>query len=363
MIDDPDVEGEMMLDAHAAQVRKEIAAGTASDLVRRTLRLLEGQHSLPREDSHTIMKHFLEVDACLEDDRIDPLVAAIMSCDWRMIERAIHPKDNSWLDTKEEGWKQAFAQHHSALQQIMTAQPGRLDADTLKWAFSLPGGRRVIKRSIKCGARLLNDDPSVRSAALESPNSYVRLSLAMDQSGYMLVELNAAECRRLFEDPCIEVRRAAAKPMLYASGTEGLGSFTSALVRCAADSDAEISKVARDMVVYGQGIPDEVAVLAQEEIRRQGIELHPDIRAVFDDRLARVAMSGHERLELIAETYPAAEPLAGRNPEDPDAASRLAAIPASANPTGMHNAEQLCFGALGAAAALPSKGMDRGAGR
>ncbi|CUW41942.1 conserved protein of unknown function (plasmid) [Magnetospirillum sp. XM-1] len=42
---------------------------------------------------------------------------------------------------------------------------------------------------------------------------------------------------------------------------------------------------------------------------------------------------------------------------------RLAAIPASANPKGIHGAEQLSFGFLGPAAALPKKSADRGAGR
>ncbi|ARJ66060.1 hypothetical protein WV31_10515 [Magnetospirillum sp. ME-1] len=317
MIDDPDVEGEMMLDAHAAQVRKEIATGSASDLDRRVLQGIDwinGQRSLQRDGRYALEKYFLEMDACLRDDQVDPLVVAILTSELDSFDK---DGRTPWLDTKDEGWKQAYAQHRSALRRIMTEQSGSLDADTLKWAFSLPGGCRVIERSIERGASLLTDDPSVRAAAFESPNPYVRLSLARDQSGYMLVELDADECRRLFEDPCIEVRRAAAKPMLYASGADGLGPFTSTLVRCAADPDTEVSKVAHDMVVYGQGIPDAVAVLAQEEFRRQGIVLHPNIRAVFDDRLARVAMSGHEQLDLIAETYAAAEPLVGGGPEEP----------------------------------------------
>ncbi|CUW41943.1 protein of unknown function (plasmid) [Magnetospirillum sp. XM-1] len=44
-------------------------------------------------------------------------------------------------------------------------------------------------------------------------------------------------------------------------------------------------------------------------------------------------------------------------------APRLAAIPASATPSGIHGAEQLSFGFLGPAAALPAKSADRGAGR
>ncbi|WP_145980829.1 hypothetical protein [Magnetospirillum sp. ME-1] len=64
--------------------------------------------------------------------------------------------------------------------------------------------------------------------------------------------------------------------------------------------------------------------------------------------------SGHEALDFDVAVGDSLDALV---------APRLAAIPASAATGGIHNAEQLSFGFLGPAAALPAKSADRGAGR
>lgn len=241
---------------------------------------------------------FRVCDACCRNDAISPRTTALVL-------RELRVKQDSnlewYLGRKDADWRMAFEDEFALWDK--PSKEAQADPVRALRILALPAGEELLSEIIKrplVPKTLTPDDERLVRAALESPNPSARKYVAM----FSFAPLPLDCLDRLFNDDRASVRLAAAASRLHDYWKAGPLPCAKALLHCAKDPDPRVVGEATEHIVYSPFIEDQVIVLLNEEIRRQGCKVPPEFAEALAERMGDVKLSMHERLDVIFGAYP-----------------------------------------------------------
>lgn len=240
--------------------------------------------------------------ACFQTDAISPRVAALLAG-----ELAVRGEPGSNLDRftiehpKDAGWLLQFEDELALWNRPPMDE--RFGHERVRRIFALPAGRILLDEAMN--EDLFPDEPTPETlgllrAGVESPNPLARSRMA--SPAYALPPDLA---RPLFQDECRMVRISAVRCQLerFSHAVEPL-EFARTLLRCAVDVEPLVAEHAIELVTGSECVTDRTALLLAEEIKRQDLAVPHEFQSRLAERLEKMTLSMHERLDTIVGAYP-----------------------------------------------------------
>ena len=264
MIDDMDWEAEARRDRRHDEIAATVSAFDADGLERRTNELSDAFCSASRngwdQGSDAFREQVLEAVRCLRHEKLRPEAAALLCHELRTGPNRL--EETVRLSMRDAEWCEIFSDVYGLCGRIQR-EDKPLEAEVVERALGFPAGSAGYRALMKVVEDTLPD--AVVRAALESPNAVSRDALAQ----------------------------------YWLSNGTGKEDLPMALARLAVDPEPLVRKSAADCVVYGVLSGDEQLVLFDAELRAMPSAADDSLRKLLDERLENLALSAHERIEIL----------------------------------------------------------------